>query len=58
MSGVFLALVGVWVICQVLKGGAVDQLLGNTPSGPQALPEQLGPTAGANGRFPTTPAGG
>lgn len=30
MSAAFLTLAGVWVICQVLKGGAVDRLIGSS----------------------------
>jgi hypothetical protein len=56
VSGAFLALVGIWVISQVLKGGAVDRLLSPAPSGPQALPEQQGPVGGPGG-FPTNGSG-
>jgi hypothetical protein len=49
MSGLVLALAGVWVISQVLVGGAVDRLLGTTAA-------QAGGTASSGGAPAPNPA--
>jgi hypothetical protein len=56
-TGLALIVVGVWIAAQILKGGALDRLVGASPSSPStpAPAPSAGSTPGAS--YPSTGAG-